>query len=96
MSKSKANMPNKKGHRTRRRTPKKGSPMGLNQCSDCPEVGHSKAEHSEVEHSEANHFKLEAKRVSPVPSRGHQKTAQRWHLTEKFQIKDVLTFIKSK
>ena len=48
-------MPNRKGHQTRRKTPKKGSPMGSNQ---------TKAGHCEV-----NCFKLGAKRASPVPSR---------------------------
>ena len=47
-------MPNKKGHQTRRKTPKKGSPMGSNKSSD---------------HSKANRFELGAKRASPVPSR---------------------------
>ena len=57
-------MPNKRGCQTRRKTLKKGSPMGLNQSSDHSKVGHSKAEHSKV-----NHFKLRAERALPVPSR---------------------------
>ena len=47
-------MPNKRGHQSRRKTPKKGSPMRSNQSSD---------------HSEVNHFKLQVKRALPVPSR---------------------------
>ena len=43
----------------RRKTPKKGSPMGSNQSLD----------HSESGHSKANHFKLRAERALPVPSR---------------------------
>ena len=67
-----ADMPYKRGHRTRRKTQKKGSPMGLNQSSD----------HSEAGHSEVNHFELGAERASPVPNRRHQKTAQGLHMTE--------------
>ena len=59
MLKFEADMPNKRGHRTRRKTPKNGSPMGSSQSLD----------HSEVGHSEANHLKLGAMRALPVPSR---------------------------
>ena len=44
--------------------------MGLNQRSVRSKAGHSKARHSEAGHSEANYFEFEAKRASPVPSRG--------------------------
>ena len=53
VSKFEADMPNKKGCQTRRKTLKKGSSMGLNKSLDHSEVGHS-----EAGHSEANHFEL--------------------------------------
>ena len=75
-------MPNKKGHQTRRKTLKKGSPMGSNQSSDYSKVGHS----------EANRFELGAERASPVPSREASEDCSGRHMTEKSQTKDILTF----
>ena len=36
-------MPNKRGCQTKRKSPKKGPPMGLNQSSEHSEADHSKA-----------------------------------------------------
>ena len=67
-------MPNKKSQKSKRRMPKRQSPMGSNPSSHCAETGHCKARHFEAEHSkarcsEASYLELEAERSSPVPSR---------------------------